>query len=236
MAHCSSILYTAGVFSDVHMLALMYAGELCYWSWSLAATSNKQTSDTLKLLDTKSHCNIASTVRSPNSLATLSEGESEKTTRESPAPSFVAVESPSSSGVGGDTEILSNIKALDPVPNKSNIMDPSEMMSHSCTGQEQAMQNVSLEDAKLLEAGSCSHCGGGDMWTVLTQLFCVMEHCKGTKAVENWKRRFDPLQRGQELLTKFVAVARGPLKTQGWNYSRAVQLLVTMKKADTAQV
>ena len=227
------------------MLALMYAGELCYWCWSLAATSNKQTSDSLKL-DMKSHHNTESIVGSPKLLATprAREGESEKIISENPAPSSIAVESLASSDVGDNTEIFSNTKTPEPVPNKCNVMYPSEVMSHSCTGQEHTMQmshsctgkeqNVPIEDAKQLKTGSCSHCGGGDTWTMLTQLFCVMEHSMGTKAVVNWKRRFDPLQQGQELLSKFVAVARGPLKSQGWNYSRAVQLLVTMKKADTA--
>ena len=220
------------MFSDVHMLAVMYAGELCYWCWSVGATSNKLTLDSLKL-DTKSHHKdttvSASTVGSLNLLATSMDGESEKLMSESPAPSSTAVEPLVSSDVGGGTEILSNTKALDPVPNRCNVMDPSKLSSHSCTGQEQAMQDVS----KLPKSDSCLHCGGHTR-TVLSQLFCVMEHCVGAKSVENWKRRFDPLQRGQELLSKFVEVARGPLKAQGWNYSRAVELLVTMKKADTA--
>ena len=25
----------AGVFSDTHLLALMYAGEMCYWHWQI---------------------------------------------------------------------------------------------------------------------------------------------------------------------------------------------------------
>ena len=30
-------LPTAGIFSDIHMLGLMYAGELCYWAWERGA-------------------------------------------------------------------------------------------------------------------------------------------------------------------------------------------------------
>lgn len=36
-SNVSATHYTGtGVFSDVHMLGLMYAGELCYWSWEMA--------------------------------------------------------------------------------------------------------------------------------------------------------------------------------------------------------
>ena len=31
-----------GIFSDVHMLALMYAGELCYWAWEVSSGSEKR--------------------------------------------------------------------------------------------------------------------------------------------------------------------------------------------------
>ena len=29
------LLLIAGVFSDTHLLALMYAGEMCYWHWQI---------------------------------------------------------------------------------------------------------------------------------------------------------------------------------------------------------
>ena len=36
-----------GIFSDVHMLGLMYAGEMCYWFWqeSTKMTSPEPSSD-----------------------------------------------------------------------------------------------------------------------------------------------------------------------------------------------
>lgn len=33
-------LLTEGIFSDTHLLALMYAGEMCYWHWKLVNERN----------------------------------------------------------------------------------------------------------------------------------------------------------------------------------------------------
>jgi len=48
---CSLTLYRfcfiQGVFSDTHLLALMYAGELCYWHWRI----EKETSGDLGVRD-----------------------------------------------------------------------------------------------------------------------------------------------------------------------------------------
>ena len=48
MIQCSILQYTmyipvlTGIFSDVHMLALMYAGELCYWAWEVRCGSDSR--------------------------------------------------------------------------------------------------------------------------------------------------------------------------------------------------
>ena len=34
------VCFIQGVFSDTHLLALMYAGELCYWHWRIKNESS----------------------------------------------------------------------------------------------------------------------------------------------------------------------------------------------------
>lgn len=34
------VCFIQGVFSDTHLLALMYAGELCYWHWRIKKESS----------------------------------------------------------------------------------------------------------------------------------------------------------------------------------------------------
>lgn len=39
-------IHTPGIWSDIHMLALMYAGELCYWIWETTQTHTQTLSPT----------------------------------------------------------------------------------------------------------------------------------------------------------------------------------------------
>ena len=41
------VCFNQGVFSDTHLLALMYAGDLCYWHWRI----EKETSGDLGIRD-----------------------------------------------------------------------------------------------------------------------------------------------------------------------------------------
>lgn len=63
-----------------------------------------------------------------------------------------------------------------------------------------------------------------------TSLFSLIELFQGERFVDRWRSEFDACQLGQEFLSKYVDIARGPLKVQQWNYDRAVQLLVKLKK------
>ena len=232
-------LLPAGVFSDVHMLALMYAGELCYWCWSVDAADTKTRDPDSSVDSTSDSKTISSTASSvvASSSCPPREGEKSKTSEEleggnSSTPSSLAAVEPPRNSTSDGTETVTT-----PTPNKTNtekllpVSSTDHSVSSSRVGFEQAMQSVSLkasEHSELHHVSACS-CHGED---TVRQLFCVMENCQGRVAVENWRSKFNPLKRGQELLSKFVEVARGPLKTQGWKYGRAVQLLVTMKKAD----
>ena len=61
-------------------------------------------------------------------------------------------------------------------------------------------------------------------------LYTMMDHLKGRPFSERWRSEFIAVQHGQDLLSKYVECARGPLKAQGWSYDRAVQLLVKLKR------
>ena len=230
------------MFSDVHMLALMYAGELCYWCWSVEGnqlTSHSPRTD--KAVRANETTTVASTMTVVPSVSPASdeEGGTETLCGKATAPSRGAVEPPISSASMDNIVVTTgeptNVKTPDPISNIYNVMNPSKE-PHSCTGLEQAMQTVSIGDTEPTKSDDCPTCGSWNTGkgSVLSQLFCVMEHCVGSEAVENWRRKFNPLEKGQELLSEFVEVARGPLKAQGWNYARAVQLLVTMRKAGAA--
>lgn len=63
------------------------------------------------------------------------------------------------------------------------------------------------------------------------RLWCVMELTQGVDFTRQWKDNFNPQKYGVEFLSKYVDVARGPLKDQSWNYVKAVQFLVSLKKS-----
>ena len=62
-------------------------------------------------------------------------------------------------------------------------------------------------------------------------LYSLMECLQGAEFVQKWQREFSAVQLGQDFLSKYIDVARGPLRAGGWKYDRAVQLLVKLKKA-----
>ena len=62
-------------------------------------------------------------------------------------------------------------------------------------------------------------------------LYHVMRHTKGEEAVIHWQLDYEPLKDGVEMLSKYIAAARGPLKAHDWDYSRAVEIMVKLKKA-----
>lgn len=65
-------------------------------------------------------------------------------------------------------------------------------------------------------------------------LYHVIHHTCGRGAESRWKAEFNPMKQGTELLSKYIDTARGPLKGLGWDYSRAVGLMVKFKKGEAA--
>lgn len=65
-----------------------------------------------------------------------------------------------------------------------------------------------------------------------TKLWCVMKLTQGEDFTRQWRDNFNSQKYGIEFLSKYVDVARGPLKDQSWNYIKAVQFLVSLKKSN----
>ena len=228
---CLSII--KGIFSDVHMLALMYAGELCYWSWSLGSDTKRKSSEISG--EPKSKATAAGASRKVvSSTDALETKQDEKLAGKDSSPCLVEPSSSDSTCsttreyLGSTSKATSNEECLD------SLMDVHDKGADSGS-LEQSVRSVSLEDkhSEAVLTSACSRCGADT--STGRQLFCVMEQGCGREVVTEWNSKFDPLRRGQELLSKFIEVARGPLKPQGWKYDRAVQLLVTMKKSAHVQ-
>lgn len=64
----------------------------------------------------------------------------------------------------------------------------------------------------------------------LLQVSIVLACLCGEKFTIDWEKSFDALQFGQTCLSKYIEVARGPLKEHGWKYDTAVRMTVEMKK------
>lgn len=80
---------------------------------------------------------------------------------------------------------------------------------------------------RLPSGGEVTSCGAGQL---SFDLYPVLHHTRGAGAVSQWLERYDPLEYGLKVLSKYISVARGPLKGAGWDYSRAVKLMLDLKK------
>jgi hypothetical protein len=61
-------------------------------------------------------------------------------------------------------------------------------------------------------------------------LYPVLRQIHGEEAVSRWVDEYNPLSCGLQVLAKYIKVARGPLKSAGWDYTRAVQLTLDMRR------
>ena len=149
--HINSCL--VGIFSDIHMLALMYSGELCYWAW-----------------------------------------EAELRTREAVAQAGV---------------------------NRGPKEEERERKTHSKT----SSKCSDRPDFKTVETR------GREPLPAATPLFSsLISQLKGRDYFVQYRRDFSAVDIGQSLLTKYIKLAQGPLKSQNWNYARAVELVVQLKR------
>lgn len=201
MFHCIPI---AGIFSDIHMLSLMYAGELCYWYWELCTTQTRH--------HTKSELDPSTVpkVKTESGLECCKVG----------------------TVLGQESQQNTQVEST-----QYECSESQRPLSKECLQSEsdKAPKSVPSGDSMNTMSGFSSErpgCHASKNSIIgLPSLFCVMEHSQGGGFAKQWVSDFDPQKNGKELLSKYIDVARGPLKAQGWNYDRAVQLLVKLRRA-----
>ena len=151
------------------MLALMYAGELCYWCWE----------------------------QQPGGRGRLPQAVPHPPRTESKSNSLKATAVSSTAPEGGFNAACDTSSSSDTPP-----------------------------EAKALSETAASR----QQYSQAAWLYQAMEHSQGSEFSSKWAEEFDCVALGQGFLAKYIEVARGPLKPQGWEYDRAVQLLVKLKK------
>ena len=156
------------------MLALMYAGEMCYWHWELDNGGAGQ--------------------EGPVPALTIGGG-----------PGVVA---DAGSGIPSESESGSSAGHVDGSDSGSSAghVDGSDSGPASCPGT----------------------CGYDEALP-----FVLMGAMRGLDFVKEWREELNPVKLGVDYLTKYIDAARGPLKIQEWNYDRAIQLLIRMKKSQS---
>lgn len=146
----------SGIFSDIHMLALMYGGELCYWAWEMEKSDSKR-----RKKREEEEAGQSGVDREPRR----------------------------------DRERMSN-----------DSRAPSDCLS------------VERRDRGMGTAAAPP---------LFSSLILLL---KGRGYLDQYCREFSAASAGQSLLTKYIKLAQGPLKSQNWNYARAVQLVVQLKR------
>ena len=286
-----------GVFSDLHMLSLMYAGEMCYWAWHI--TSGKS-----PLCPSSSPTPTHPQARDPGTKSTgmgkrTKNGTFKESSKDSHATGRGAGQQLGGCGAGVEEdrtgcadggspeeendlvghcgnipsdqekveeEVLRGMENLrcEVAPPPQDVVgdvgvENSEAAS-SDSGTWASVSEVSSKTEPANEKGSpgasgvsvatpadsdgCMSslpCGAVVMPTdhhdnkesseaATADLFNVMLHTKGPSRVASWRAEFNAVRMGTEMLSKYINVARGPLKQHGWSYSKAVDLIIKLKK------
>lgn len=184
------------------MLSLMYAGEMCYWYWELCTTIQTTPKPDPANPDPNQ------TIPHPK-FCSSPEPELKSETRQE-CYKVKTIES-KQSGEGSQTESQRQSATVESKETYKSLPDSG-------------IESCSSRDGFISHANKHS--------TVeLPSLFCAMKHSQGDEFVKRWVSDFDPQKNARELFSKYIDVARGPLKAQGWNYDRAVQLLVKLRRA-----
>ena len=153
-----------GIFSDIHMLALMYAGEMCYWAWELGNRG-------------RGNCD---------------RGKVEQVTQ---------------TGEEEKGEVVGRER---------------QRRTEECSRVGESSNGGELQVAQTREGGTVA----------APPLFAgLISLVKGSDYLEHYFASFSAADEGQSLLGRYIKLAQGPLKAQNWNYARAVQLVVQLKRA-----
>ena len=170
--------YAAGVFTDTHMLSLMYAGDMCQWHMQ---------------------CSVQSTPSSAS--CGSSGGRDQDTTAPGVKPCKLKADTNSSQS---DSTVV--------------------QCSKDATPASQGANPCNLQEASSSETPTHS-----------LEPYALMDNAFGKEHTQQWTTDFDAPVLCDRYLSRYISVARGPLKSVGWSYERAVKLLVELRRGQQTQ-
>ncbi len=119
---------------------------------------------------------------------------------------------------------LDSTRTLEPPPTSSPIQEPVSPSQEAPPSSQEVGKGCQVGVTRTVNEAP----------QAALDLYHVMWHTCGEEGVSRWLSDFDPHKCGLEMLSKYIDAARGPLKGQGWEYSRAVKLMVQLKRAAAA--
>jgi hypothetical protein len=199
-----------GVFSDTHMLALMYCGDLCFWCVELEQT-NKISTPTSTGGDVTAGC-TGGDVTAGRTGGDVTAGRTGGDVTAGCTGGDVTA-----GCTGGD--VTAGRTGGDVTAGR---IDGDATVGHKDVNTSSTQSHTSLADNV---ASGKSPSGPSSLRPY--QLMCEY---KGEEYRDLWCKSFDPSRLCERYLSRYISVARGPLKELGWSYDRAVQLLVELRK------
>ena len=162
------LLCSSGVFTDTHMLSLMYAGDLCQWHMLCSAESTQS-----------GNCG------------------------------------------GGERDNDTALLGVKPC-NLEEEPDDSESTAVHCSKDalSQRVNPCNFQQASPVAMPPCS-----------LHPYTLMDTACGVEHSQKWTTTFDAPALCDRYLARYIGVARGPLKSVGWSYERAVKLLVELRRS-----
>ena len=278
-----------GVFSDTHMLALMYCGDMCYWCLDLDQphdnVSTGRTNDDVLKGGTKGDVSTTckdvdmskcptkgdkptSCTESDESTSCKEEKHLTSCTGETSAKCTKGDESTSCTKDETSTSCTGETSAKCTEGDKSTSCTKDDTSTSftgetsSCTEgdkstnctKDDTTSHTEVNVSQTPKVGDVSAiCTSGDVMrthqrdpnsdrttdaesdnrcedTMLIQPYNLMVGSKGVVYKEEWCEAFDPVCFCERYLSRYISVARGPLRELNWKYDRAVELLVQLKK------
>lgn len=238
------------------MLALMYSGDMCYWMWESSGSSGGDTPTTTssKTATQAKKVQDSAAARKRKKSKEGKGQDSDNTDNSSPSAQSVATPSthsdsshlPSlpdtacdkSDGGNNRTDGCEAISASS-IPSNPSIDEVTEKLESvefkSTEASTNSEKNVTpSQETEEHQAGKCEERKRTPKERAhpMSDLYQLIQRASGEGVMSRWVADFEPHKCGQEMLSKYIDAARGPLKGHGWEYSRAVKLMVKLKKAD----
>ena len=142
--------------------------------------------------------------------------------------------STTTAGDGVTNRNSKDLRSVESCFNKSFEETDNSELSRDTEPLKQSSESIPTRETEHTADNEASGGRNSEIDPSLLDFYHVMRHTHGKEHVTRWKSEFDPIKQGQEVLSKYIGAARGPLKNHGWNYSRAVELIVKLKRAEAA--